>query len=135
MVSDDGSIGYLTLFPFGFNLIGQIETGISCSPNGQLYGQAQIRRLLFLVSKEKLFFNEQLFCELLVESRIDQLVNSMPQVALGWGTKQTQFHGSEGKQAALSGGLVPTKPSYLHPLFDTKESIGVCWRSDSKYLH
>ena len=134
MVSDDGSIGYLTLSPYGFNPIGQIETGISCSPNGQLVWPSPDQEVVVLVSKEKLFLMSNYSCELLVESRIDQLVNSMPQVALGWGTKQTQFHGSEGKQAALSVGLVPTKPSYLHPLFDTKESIGICWRSDSKYF-
>lgn len=133
MAGNDGLIGYFTPDSLCFNPVGQIETGIS-GCNGQLMWTSPDQEVVAIVSVEKLFLMSNYSCEVLLEISISQLVNSAPHVALGWGAKQTQFHGSEGKQAALNSGPLPTKPSYLHPLFDTNRSIGATWRSDSKYL-
>ncbi|KER22921.1 hypothetical protein T265_14754, partial [Opisthorchis viverrini] len=51
-------------------------------------------------------------------------------IALGWGKKETQFHGSLGKQAALANPEVSTSVVSVHD----DGRYEVCWRDDGKYF-
>ncbi|KAG5450269.1 putative elongator complex protein 1 [Clonorchis sinensis] len=51
-------------------------------------------------------------------------------IALGWGKKETQFHGSLGKQAALAKPEAPTSVVSVHD----DGRYEVCWRDDGKYF-
>jgi elongator complex protein 1 len=66
--------------------------------------------------------------DIITEIDVQSLSRKSTQVALGWGSKKTQFHGSEGKQAAavevLSSGLV--EGDNLEP--------SISWRGDGEYF-
>ncbi|XP_053318021.1 elongator complex protein 1 [Spea bombifrons] len=51
-------------------------------------------------------------------------------ITLGWGKKETQFHGSEGKQAALKHKIMEVSPSL--PWDDKKPRI--TWRGDGQFF-
>jgi elongator complex protein 1 len=50
-------------------------------------------------------------------------------VTVGWGKKETQFHGSLGKQAAQA---KPTSQGSLSPNDDF--SVRISWRGDGNYF-
>ncbi|CAO3617850.1 unnamed protein product [Cunninghamella echinulata] len=52
------------------------------------------------------------------------------QHSVGWGKKETQFHGSEGKQAALR--KVDTSKFTTSP--DDDQSVRIAWRGDGSYF-
>jgi hypothetical protein len=61
------------------------------------------------------------------ESFLDNDVPLEEMVALGWGKKETQFHGSEGKQAALV--------KSVGKLSDNDDGgVRVSWKGDAEYF-
>lgn len=52
------------------------------------------------------------------------------QVSLGWGKKETQYHGKAGKEAALA--VVPEVKSQLSP--DDDGQMRISWRGDADYF-
>ncbi|KAA3673921.1 elongator complex protein 1, partial [Paragonimus westermani] len=57
------------------------------------------------------------------------LVSAAP-VAVGWGKKETQFHGSLGKEAALS----KPEPASVVDCAPTDEQYELAWRDDGQYF-
>jgi len=56
-------------------------------------------------------------------------------VNVGWGSKATQFHGSEGKQAAMAAAEAPTAGDPRGPLVPDDDGLPrVSWRADGAYF-
>ena len=56
-------------------------------------------------------------------------LNTSPHVSIGWGKKETQFHGSAGKAAALSQNVITPGLSK-----DDTKSISISWRQDCAFF-
>ncbi|TPX36697.1 hypothetical protein SmJEL517_g01227 [Synchytrium microbalum] len=106
-------------------VVGTVEGGILCSswsPDGDLLSIVTGRWTLLLMSRDYDVISE-------VAIHVNE-AGEDAQVALGWGKKETQFHGSAGKAAAAI--KKPDIVNALSPDDDNKPRLS--WRGDAQYL-
>ncbi|XP_074593484.1 elongator complex protein 1 [Brevipalpus obovatus] len=84
---------------------------------------------VILTEDGKLFLLNR-FLDVIVEKEIfDQHPECIEPVDVGWGSKQTQFHGSEGKAASKAG------PQTKLPALEWDDrKLRIVWRSDNRYF-
>lgn len=68
--------------------------------------------------------------DLLAEMQFSEDKEELANISVGWGKKETQFHGKEGKQAALA---PEAKPSGKLLEGDAGKSE-ISWRADGKFF-
>ncbi len=80
---------------------------------------------LFLLSRDY-----DLIYELVMGSNADTADQEQVPINVGWGKKETQFHGSAGKAAA-----VEKRPStYVKAEQDNVHDVQIDWRGDANYF-
>ncbi|XP_062827791.1 elongator complex protein 1 isoform X2 [Anolis carolinensis] len=103
--------------------VGSVDSGLSVmswSPDQELVVLATGQQTLILMTRD---------FEPIAEREIHQ--NDFGEgkfITVGWGKKETQFHGSEGKQAAR------TKPEVLPALSWDDHKPRITWRGDGQYF-
>ncbi|XP_055943072.1 putative elongator complex protein 1 [Argiope bruennichi] len=111
---DDGEI----------SAVGFVETSIedfAWSPDQEFLVLLTGAGTLIMMTKEFDAFAEKSLCT-------DEFGESKP-INVGWGSKTTQFHGSEGKEAAR---IKQKEPQQALPYDDLKSRIS--WRKDGEYF-
>lgn len=93
----------------------EVPVDISCSPD--------FERIILLTDRGKIILLNECF-EVLVDFTLTE-ENDAAQtlVNVGWGKKETQFHGSEGKNKRITKEVIGDGD-------DGDDSINICWRSD-----
>ncbi|KAJ2850062.1 putative elongator complex protein 1, partial [Coemansia erecta] len=107
------------------DIVGTVDSGImSCawSPDGELLALVTGEAKLLLMTQE---FDVVEEFEL---ARDDK--GEVQHVALGWGTKATQYHGKAGKQAALTDGTVKAAVGSA----DDDFYVRISWRGDGDFF-
>ncbi|KAM6392188.1 elongator complex protein 1 isoform 2-T2 [Rhynochetos jubatus] len=103
--------------------VGSVEGGLSAvswSPDRELVLLVTARHRLVLMTRD---------FEPVAERRLHQLEFGADQsVSLGWGKKETQFHGSEGKESARR------RPGTTHPSSRDDGRPRVTWRGDGLFF-
>lgn len=137
IVTGGGDIVLLPLrdddaFPAPADVVGSVEAGIlaaAWSPEEDVLalitGESTPR--LLLMTKEFDVMHEAALAT-------DAFGDDQP-VNVGWGSKSTQFHGSEGKQAAIKAAQAPAEGDPRGPL--TPDDDGrprISWRSDGTFF-
>lgn len=105
-------------------VVGSFPAGIvnaSVSPDGELLVLVTGDGQLIIMSRSSLFPLHEASLQSLSASYTDR------SISVGWGKKETQFHGSAGKQAALA--RIEIKEQRLKDDLDD-EHIRISWRSD-----
>ncbi|RKP24178.1 IKI3 family-domain-containing protein [Syncephalis pseudoplumigaleata] len=108
--------------------VGHVASGIKCmawSPDEELVVivGAGADDLLLMTSEFEVLSEKPLHS---IDEGEDVAVN------VGWGRKETQFHGSLGKQAALAPSTMPTSSIKQAP--DETGAVIVSWRGDGSYF-
>lgn len=94
----------------------EIVVDISCSPDGE--------RIILLTERGHITLVDVCF-EAINSFYITEIaLAEMSLVNVGWGKKETQFHGSEGKNNRIEKEIVGDGDN-------VDDSINICWRSDS----
>ncbi|XP_072167241.1 putative elongator complex protein 1 [Diadema setosum] len=102
--------------------VGSVENGLCCmswSPDQELVVMATAANTLLLMTKD--------FVPILETSLEPQEFGEQTPITVGWGKKETQFHGSEGKQAAMRQ-AENAKPALA---WDDRK-IRISWRGDGE---
>ncbi|XP_012536297.1 putative elongator complex protein 1 [Monomorium pharaonis] len=116
---DIASINLMDPTSVDYKVIATFNEGLQCmkfSPDHEL---------IAIVSSEGILNTMVLDCQILSEAYLYSDEFGQNQfVTAGWGKKETQFHGSEGKAAAQA------KPEQLIPNEDDDGRIHITWRED-----
>lgn len=92
-----------------------IPVDISCSPD--------FERIVLLTDRGKIILLNECF-EVLVDFTLTEEKDAVQTlVNVGWGKKETQFHGSEGKNKRIIKEIIGDGD-------DGDDSINICWRTD-----
>uniref|UniRef100_A0A1B6CIT4 Elongator complex protein 1 n=1 Tax=Clastoptera arizonana TaxID=38151 RepID=A0A1B6CIT4_9HEMI len=105
----------------GLRCVGIIDSGIKAmewSPSNEF--------IVFVTGENSVILMDEFYCQINYISLADCDDSEHAMVNVGWGSKETQFHGSVGKQAAN-----PINDSNTEENVSDNKSIHVSWRGDS----
>lgn len=94
-------------------------SNILCSPD--------FERIVLLSGQDQITLVTECFEDLKNFNVADIALAEQALVNVGWGKKETQFHGSEGKNKRVVTEVVGDES-------DAENSINICWRSDSLFF-
>ncbi|TPX49791.1 hypothetical protein SeMB42_g00599 [Synchytrium endobioticum] len=113
------------LLPDHHEVVGTVDSGILCaswSPDGDLLAIVTGKWTLLLMSRDYDVISE-------APIHVSQAGEDVP-VSVGWGKKETQFHGSAGKAAALAEKTQVTNALSI----DDDKLPRLSWRGDAQFL-
>ncbi|THH05467.1 hypothetical protein EW145_g4776 [Phellinidium pouzarii] len=123
---DIGSVALDEMRVGEFEIIGSIDAGISAAswcPDESL--------VVLVTGDNKLLVMTSSFDVLLEQSLRSDREGEAQQVNVGWGSKQTQFHGSLGKTAAQA---TPLSPASVGSSPDDDKRARISWRGDGAFF-
>lgn len=89
------------------------------------------QEIVVLVTDTKsLIVMDSTFSTIMENNLADNEFGDQAFINVGWGAKETQFHGSEGKAAAKQKNEIPTNVD----IDELDKTVSVCWRGDSDYF-
>ncbi|XP_065059792.1 putative elongator complex protein 1 [Rhopilema esculentum] len=125
IASSNGDLFEWRMVDQSLECVGTMESGITCmkwSPDQEIFALTTGDEKLVLMSRDlEPFFETDLNPEEFGEAQL---------ITVGWGSKKTQFHGTEGKPTAMD--LKPKVPDPALPWDDKK--VRISWCDDGQYF-
>ncbi|XP_076373726.1 elongator complex protein 1 isoform X2 [Tachypleus tridentatus] len=121
---ENGNLFLVDIFTKTVECVGFVQGGLlatSWSPDQEI--------ILFLTAKGTLVLMTKDFDPVLEKSLHSVELGEVQHVRVGWGSKGTQFHGSEGKEAAKL-----QEKTIQHKLTWDDGQTRICWRGDGQFF-
>lgn len=126
LATDDGEVIILNVNTLGIESVAFCDGGIErmCwSPDQEV--------IVFLTKTVRLVVMDTSYSPIFESELNDMQFGDRAFVNVGWGHKETQFHGTEGKAAAKQ---IPVELTGTVDMAELDHTVSIIWRGDSEYF-